>query len=99
MFENIGFGELLLIIIVLIVFFGPKRIPDIMQSVGKGMREFKRAMRDVQDEVTKAVEEKPKPKPAEPKQVSQPTPNQELKTDSSTGFRSSSEQSKTEAKS
>ena len=99
MFENIGFGELLLIIIVLIVFFGPKRIPDIAQSIGKGIREFKRAMRDVQDEVTKAVEEEPKPKPAEPKQVQPPAPNQEMKTESSTGFRSSSEQSKTEVKS
>jgi len=88
-FENIGFGELLLIFIVLVVFFGPKRIPDIAQSIGKGIREFKRAMKDVQDEVQKAVEDPPKPKPAEPKKIEQPLPTQELKTDA---------QSKTETK-
>jgi len=94
MFENIGFGELLLIIVVLIVFFGPKKIPDIAQSLGKGIREFKRAMKDVQDEVNKSINEEPKP--AEPKQVQPapsiqpPAPNQELKSDT---------QSKTEVKS
>ena len=81
MFENIGFGELLLIIIVLIVFFGPKKIPDIAQSIGKGIREFKRAMKDVQDEVTKSVNETPS-KPAEPKQVAPPPPSQEIKSES-----------------
>lgn len=89
MFENIGWGELVLIIIVIIVFFGPKRIPDIAQSIGKGIREFRKAMKDVQDEVTKSVNEEPKPKPAEPKQVQSPAPNQELKSES---------QSKTEVK-
>ncbi|HEY9165970.1 MAG TPA: twin-arginine translocase TatA/TatE family subunit [Candidatus Kryptonia bacterium] len=88
MFENIGFGELLLIIIVLIVFFGPKKIPDIAQSIGKGIREFKRAMKDVQDEVTRSVNEVPKT--TDQKQVTPPAQNQELKADS---------QSKTEIKS
>ena len=60
MFENIGIGELFLIIIVLIVFFGPRRIPDIAQSVGKGLREFRRAMKDVQDEVARTSYETPK---------------------------------------
>ena len=61
MFENLGFGEIALIVLVVILLFGPKRIPDVMQSVGKGLREFKRAMRDVQDEVNKAMDEKPGP--------------------------------------
>ena len=90
MFENIGWGELLLIIIILIVFFGPKRIPDIAQSIGKGIREFRKATRDIQDQVTQAVNEEPRPKPAEPKQVQQPLPGQEMKSDSN---------SKTETKS
>lgn len=82
MFDNFGFGELFLIIVVIIVFFGPKRIPDIMQSVGKGIREFKRAMRDVQDEVNKAMEEKPEPKKTEPKQIADPAPPQVIPQDS-----------------
>jgi sec-independent protein translocase protein TatA len=53
MFENIGFGELFLIVLVIIVFFGPKKIPEFARSLGKGIAEFKRAMRDVQSELTK----------------------------------------------
>ena len=85
MFENIGFGELLIIIVVLIVFFGPKRIPDIAQSVGKGIREFKRAMKDVQDEVTKSVNEEPKSGAKEQKTIAEPLPKQDLKTKTGTG--------------
>ncbi len=85
MFENIGFGELFLIILVLIVFFGPKRIPDIAQSIGKGIREFKRAMKDVQDEVSKSINEEPGAGPKEQRKIQQPTPNQELKTSARSG--------------
>ncbi len=79
MFENIGFGELFIIIVVLIVFFGPKRIPDIAQSIGKGIREFKRAMKDVQDEVSKSINEEPTPKPQKQNELGQPSANQDLK--------------------
>ncbi|MCL5268168.1 MAG: twin-arginine translocase TatA/TatE family subunit [Bacteroidetes bacterium] len=82
MLDNFGFGEIFLIVIVVIVLFGPKRIPDIMQSVGKGVREFKRAMRDVQDEVNKAIEEKPEPKMTQQKQFSSSAPAQEIHPDS-----------------
>ena len=53
MFENIGFGELLLIMLVIVIFFGPKKIPEFAKSLGKGIAEFKKAMRDVQSELTK----------------------------------------------
>ncbi|HTR81019.1 MAG TPA: twin-arginine translocase TatA/TatE family subunit [Bacteroidota bacterium] len=53
MFENIGFGELLLIVVVIMIFFGPKKIPDFAKSLGKGIAEFRKAMRDVQSELTK----------------------------------------------
>ena len=56
MFENIGFGELLLIVVVIMIFFGPKKIPDFAKSLGKGIAEFRKAMRDVQSELTKPVE-------------------------------------------
>ena len=63
MFENIGFGELLLIVFVIIVFFGPKKIPDIAKGLGKGIAEFRKAMRDVQTELTKPVTEVKPPDP------------------------------------
>ena len=53
MFENIGFGELLLIVLVILVFFGPKKIPEFARSLGKGIAEFKKTMRDVQTELIK----------------------------------------------
>ena len=67
MFENIGFGELLLIVLVIMIFFGPKRIPDFAKSLGKGIAEFRKAMRDVQSELTKPEEPK---KPIEPPSTS-----------------------------
>lgn len=51
MFENIGMGELLIIILVILVLFGPKKIPELAQGIGKGMREFKKAVNDVQEEI------------------------------------------------
>jgi sec-independent protein translocase protein TatA len=49
MFENIGGGELLLILLVILIFFGPKKFPEIGQSIGKGIREFKKSLREVQE--------------------------------------------------
>ncbi|CUU03318.1 sec-independent protein translocase protein TatB [Candidatus Kryptobacter tengchongensis] len=51
MFDNIGFGELLVIALFILIFFGPKKIPDIARSLGKAVREFKKAMQDVQSEI------------------------------------------------
>ena len=65
MFENIGFPELMLIMLVIVIFFGPKKIPEFAKSLGKGIAEFKRAMRDVQTELTKP-ENTPPEKPADP---------------------------------
>jgi sec-independent protein translocase protein TatA len=54
MLGGIGAQELLLIFLVILLLFGAKRIPEIAQGLGKGMREFKKAMRDTQNELTKA---------------------------------------------
>lgn len=50
-FFGMGPMELLLIVVVLLLVFGARRIPEIAQGMGKGIREFKRAMKDVTDEV------------------------------------------------
>ncbi len=47
---NLGAPELILILLVIIVFFGAKKIPDIAQGIGKGIREFRKASRDIQEE-------------------------------------------------
>ncbi|MFN3135546.1 MAG: twin-arginine translocase TatA/TatE family subunit [Candidatus Kryptonium sp.] len=51
MFDNIGFGELLVIALFILIFFGPKKIPDIARTLGKAVREFRKAMQDVQSEL------------------------------------------------
>jgi len=57
MFGNLGGGEILLILIFVLIFFGPKKIPEIAQGLGKGIREFRKATRDIQDAVEKEVKQ------------------------------------------
>src|SRR3990172_6529517 len=40
---GIGFQEMLIILVVVLIFFGPKRLPDLAKSLGKGIAEFKKA--------------------------------------------------------
>lgn len=51
MFENLGAGELIIILLVVIVLFGAKKIPDLAQGLGKGIREFKKAVKDVEEDI------------------------------------------------
>ncbi len=54
-FGNLGGGEILLILLFIVIFFGPKKIPEIAQGLGKGIREFRKATREIQDAVEKEV--------------------------------------------
>ena len=51
MFGNLGFGELMIIMVIVLVLFGAKRVPEISASFGKGIREFKRNLNDVEQSV------------------------------------------------
>ncbi len=48
---GLGQWELLLIFLVVLLLFGARRIPEMAQGLGKGIKEFRKAMRDVQEEV------------------------------------------------
>jgi sec-independent protein translocase protein TatA len=50
--ENIGFSELMLILVVVLLLFGAKRLPEVGSSIGKGIREFKRSLSDIQDTIS-----------------------------------------------
>ena len=43
---------------IILILFGAKRIPEFMQGLGKGVREFKKAARDIQDEIEKPEDTK-----------------------------------------
>jgi sec-independent protein translocase protein TatA len=52
MLGNLGFPELLIIMVVILLLFGAKRIPEIAGSMGKGIKEFKKNINDATREVT-----------------------------------------------
>jgi sec-independent protein translocase protein TatA len=52
MFGNIGFTELMIILVIVLVLFGAKRIPEISASFGKGIREFKKNVNEVERSIT-----------------------------------------------
>jgi sec-independent protein translocase protein TatA len=57
----IGFPELIVLVIVLLLIFGPKRLPEIGRSMGKGMREFKDSVTSRDEPAEQATEIKPTP--------------------------------------
>lgn len=57
MFERFGFSELLIILVIALLVFGPKKLPELGRSLGKSIREFKQGMK----EVTGELEERPQP--------------------------------------
>ncbi len=56
-FSGIGFGEMLMIALIVLVVFGPRRLPEISRSMGKAIREFKRGMNEIQRELQVAERE------------------------------------------
>ncbi len=55
MFENIGGTEILVILLVMFIFFGPKKLPEIGKNLGKAIREFRGAMKGIQDDIEKST--------------------------------------------
>ncbi|MDB5201056.1 MAG: twin-arginine translocase TatA/TatE family subunit [Ferruginibacter sp.] len=62
-----GGSEWILIILVVLLFFGGKKIPDLMRGIGKGMREFNDAKQNVKSEIEAGMNTKePQPVPVSP---------------------------------
>lgn len=53
-------GELILILVVFVLLFGAQRLPEIGAAIGKAIREFKKSLRDVDEQVKKPIDEQPK---------------------------------------
>jgi sec-independent protein translocase protein TatA len=71
MLAFIGGTEIMWIAIVVLVLFGAKKVPELMKGVGTGIREFKKASKDVQDEVQRVMDE---PEHQSPPPSSSPSP-------------------------
>lgn len=48
---GIGFQEILIIAVIVLLFFGGKKIPELMRGLGKGVKSFKQGMKEVEDDV------------------------------------------------
>jgi sec-independent protein translocase protein TatA len=48
---NLGFTEIMIILLVVLLVFGAKRLPEMGASIGKGLREFKRSLTDTQESI------------------------------------------------
>ncbi len=55
MFENIGGGELLVVLFLIFLFFGPNKLPEIGKNIGKGLRELRKAMDGVKKDIENAT--------------------------------------------
>ena len=51
MFGSLGFWEIALIVLAIILLFGGKKIPELMRGLGKGVKSFKEGMKDVEEDV------------------------------------------------
>lgn len=62
---NIGFREILIIILIVLLLFGAKRIPEVMKAFGKGVKEFKKAAKEIESSVDENEDSETK-KPSQP---------------------------------
>jgi sec-independent protein translocase protein TatA len=70
---NLGFTEILVILLVVLLLFGAKRLPEVGASIGKGIREFKRSISDTQDAIMNPDEQRNNLPPRQPDATQQPT--------------------------
>lgn len=57
LFLGLGTGEMIAIVLVILLLFGAKRIPELMKSMGKGVKSFKAGMKEVENEINSTDDE------------------------------------------
>jgi sec-independent protein translocase protein TatA len=72
-FDGLGGPEVLLVLVVILIFFGGEKMPEFARGLGKAMREFKKAASEVEQEFKKAIDEPPE-KPVRPAVKAIPAP-------------------------
>jgi sec-independent protein translocase protein TatA len=56
---NLGGGEIILILALVLILFGAKKLPELAKGLGTGIKEFKKATREVTDEIQTSMNETP----------------------------------------
>ena len=57
LFFNLGGGEIFIILLIILLMFGSKKIPELARGLGKGIRYFKDATSDMQEEIRDSVKD------------------------------------------
>jgi sec-independent protein translocase protein TatA len=74
MFEGLSLTHILLFLVILLLLFGAKRLPEIGGALGKSIGEFKKSMRDIQTDMNSPAQQNQlQPPPQQPPAASQPT--------------------------
>lgn len=55
---NLGTGELIIILVIILLLFGAKKIPDLMKGLGRGVRSFKEGMNEVKNDIEAPADDK-----------------------------------------
>lgn len=75
-----GMPEILLVLAVILIFFGAKKLPELAKGMGQGIKEFKKATRDATGEMERAMDDPPDYTPTTPK-ISEQASGDESKKD------------------
>ena len=54
---NLGTGEIIIIVAIILLLFGGKKIPELMRGLGKGVKSFKQGMNEIEDEIKKPIDD------------------------------------------
>lgn len=57
LFGSVGWAEVLIILFIVVLLFGGKKIPELMKGLGKGVKSFKQGMKEVEDDVKEIEKE------------------------------------------
>ena len=78
---GLGPWEIILILAVVLVLFGAKKLPELAKGMGQGIKEFKKATRDVNNELERAIDDQPSHSPPPSQQITEQSAGNETKKD------------------
>ncbi len=64
---NLGMPEILVILVIALLLFGPKKLPELGRSLGQSIREFKKGASEIKEELESAMNDEPAQPKAKPK--------------------------------